>query len=60
MARLRHRDRGTIVTVSDDTAAKMVGYDPAEEDAHVCDVCGFEAKTAGGLGAHHRTHDDED
>lgn len=30
------------------------------DDTHVCDVCGFEAKTAGGLGAHQRSHEDED
>lgn len=26
------------------------------EEALVCDVCGFEAKSAGGLSTHQRTH----
>lgn len=27
-------------------------------DVHVCDVCGFEAASAGGLGSHQRIHED--
>ena len=29
------------------------------EESHICDVCGFEAKTAGGLASHQRSHEDD-
>lgn len=32
--------------------------DPDEDSGNVCDVCGFEAKTSGGLAAHQRSHED--
>lgn len=31
----------------------------SDDGPHVCDVCGFEAKTAGGLGSHARSHEDD-
>lgn len=27
-------------------------------ESHVCDVCGFEAKNAGGLASHRRSHEE--
>lgn len=37
----------------EDTAAPRVAD-------HVCEECGYKAKTAGGLGAHQRTHNTDD
>lgn len=31
----------------------------AKKPKNVCDECGFEAKTAAGLGVHERSHDEE-
>jgi hypothetical protein len=66
MPKLKHRDSGTVVTVPDrlEGRYRARGYidhvDPVEDvpTGNVCDDCGFEAKTAAGLGAHRRSHDD--
>jgi hypothetical protein len=75
MARLRSR-AGTVVNVSDDTAARLRsrGWTDADSkrtetakatpetavaDQPVCDECGFVAKTAGGLKAHQRRHEED-
>jgi hypothetical protein len=66
MARLRNSSTGTVVTARDNMAEKMRGYVNADETGelpapvHVCGVCGFEAKSAGGLGAHRRRHEEVD
>lgn len=36
-----------------------IGWDEVDL-GHVCNTCGFEAKTAGGLTSHAKTHDEED
>lgn len=40
---------------------KSAEPEPEEEPEaeFVCDVCGFEAKTAGGLGSHRRSHESD-
>lgn len=43
--------------VADDPVSD--GDEPKEKPSNVCPVCGFEAKSAGGLSSHAKTHENE-
>lgn len=49
---------GPVSTSEDaDTEPEAAGPESdGDDESHVCDVCGFAAKSAAGLGAHQRTH----
>ncbi len=61
--RLRNSITGVVVNVRDDKPGMGSVWEPVDagsqtSEEHVCDVCGFEAKSAGGLGSHSRTHEE--
>lgn len=52
------RYEDNYATIEQATAPDVPETRSADADTHVCDECGFEAKTAGGLASHQRSHED--
>jgi len=49
-----------VTTINDEPSEGVVLDTTAFGDPPVCDDCGFEAKSTGGLSTHQRTHKGED
>lgn len=61
MVRLRSPHSTAVADVREESVSRYLaqGWQEADppDDGHVCEACGFTAKSAAGLGAHRRSHD---